>query len=67
MKIREFNDDIAKAVGESMMKVLPEEWHDDAWVSSLTFNGPAHFHRPGIVYSVCGIHFLDAIADFMGD
>lgn len=34
------------------MGVLPDEWKAHAFSSALTFNGQAHFHRPGVVYSV---------------
>lgn len=49
---REFTDDIGKAVIEGMMTVIPDEWKADAFAPSLSFNGPAVFHRPGLVYAV---------------
>ncbi|KAK0105471.1 hypothetical protein ONS95_004165 [Cadophora gregata] len=48
----EFNDDIGKAVVEGMMSSIPDEWKADAFAPSLGFNGPAIFHRPGMVYAV---------------
>ncbi|KAH7390341.1 hypothetical protein BKA64DRAFT_678998 [Cadophora sp. MPI-SDFR-AT-0126] len=48
----EFSDDIGKAVIEGMMSALPDEWKADAFAPSLAFNGPAIFHRPGMVYVV---------------
>jgi hypothetical protein len=37
---------------EAMVAATPDEWKGDLFSSALTFNGVAHFHRPGIVYSV---------------
>ncbi|KAG4433678.1 hypothetical protein IFR05_010846 [Cadophora sp. M221] len=48
----EFTDDIGKAAIEGMMSVIPDEWKADAFAPSLSFNGPAVFHRPGLVYAV---------------
>ena len=49
---RDFTDDIGKQAAEGALSVVPDEWKANVFSSSLTFNGQAHFHRPGIVYSV---------------
>lgn len=49
---REFNDDIGRAVVEAQMAVIPDEWKPDALKASLSYNGVAHFHRPGMVYAI---------------
>ncbi|CZR63008.1 uncharacterized protein PAC_12905 [Phialocephala subalpina] len=49
---KEFNDEIGKEVVEAWVSVMPDKWKGDMFKPSLTFNGPAHFHRLGIVYSV---------------
>jgi hypothetical protein len=46
---REFTDDIGKASTGAMVAALPDEWKADMFKPSLTFNGAAHFHRPGVV------------------
>ncbi|KUJ09404.1 uncharacterized protein LY89DRAFT_741117 [Mollisia scopiformis] len=48
----EFNDDIGKAVVEAWVSVMPDEWKQDMFKPSLTFNGVSIFHRPGVVYAV---------------
>jgi hypothetical protein len=52
MTKRDFSDDIGKQAAEGSISALPDEWKAQAFSSSLTFNGQAHFHRPGVVYSV---------------
>jgi hypothetical protein len=49
---REFTEEIGKVSVESAMSVTPDEWKADAFSSSLTFNGKAFFHAPGVVYTV---------------
>ncbi|KAL2060195.1 hypothetical protein VTL71DRAFT_9590 [Oculimacula yallundae] len=49
---REFNDEIGRVVIENMIAAMPEEWRGDALSPALAFNGPAVFHRPGMVYVV---------------
>ncbi|KAE8454604.1 hypothetical protein EG329_000227 [Mollisiaceae sp. DMI_Dod_QoI] len=48
----EFNDDIGKEVVEAWVSAMPDEWKEDMFKPSLTYNGVSHFHRPGIVYAV---------------
>jgi hypothetical protein len=49
---REFNEEIGKVSVEAAMSVTPDEWKADVFSSSLTFNGQAFFHAPGVVYTV---------------
>jgi hypothetical protein len=49
---REFNEEIGKVSVEAALSVTPDEWKADVFSSSLTFNGQAFFHAPGIVYTV---------------
>ncbi len=48
---RKFKDDSGKA-GVEASEVVPDEWKGDLFKNALTYNGPANFHREGIVYAV---------------
>jgi hypothetical protein len=50
--LREFSDEIGKAVMEAQMRVIPDEWKPDVSKKALKYNGVDDFHRPGIVYAV---------------
>jgi hypothetical protein len=51
-KQREFNEEIGKVSVEAALSVTPDEWKADVFSSSLTFNGQAFFHAPGVVYTI---------------
>jgi hypothetical protein len=51
-RLREFNDEIGKEAVMGLMAALPDEWKEYALSSALSYNGPGHFHRPGIVHAV---------------
>lgn len=48
----EFNEGFGKDIVEGQLSVIPDEWKGDIWKSSLSFNGVAAFHKPGMCYSV---------------